>query len=218
MRAIRIFGTPVKITVTVLANLLVLVGVVVWWEMNWHPERELWLGILVGAVTMILLFTANMGHAVAHIFSASCAKAPMDEILIAAGMPRTLYLNNTVTPIMHKVRARGGPIFSLFGLLVSMMIYQFTSGYSIARELAAWLRLIVQLDAAAYGGWGDALQVVAGRKGNIRDGGGCGHAANCPVVWNRRGNSKLGIGPGTYVDYWRGHARNSVVSYRGCVR
>lgn len=64
----------------------------------------------------------------------------MDEIQISAeaGMPRTLYWNNEVSPDVHRMRAIGGPIFNLLGLLLSLVIYAAVPGNSIARELAAW--------------------------------------------------------------------------------
>ena len=71
-------------------------------------------------MSMILLIFADFGHAIAHIFSARYAKAPMDEILITAGMPRTLYTDNNVSPATHRMRAFGGPVFSTLGLLLSI--------------------------------------------------------------------------------------------------
>jgi Zn-dependent protease len=64
----------------------------------------------------------------------------MDEIQISAeaGMPRTLYWNNEVSPDVHRLRAIGGLIFNLLGLLLSLAIYGVVPGNSIAWELAAW--------------------------------------------------------------------------------
>lgn len=64
----------------------------------------------------------------------------MDELLISlsAGMPRTLYWNNEVSPNAHRIRASGGPLFNAAGVLLSAGIYAATSGNAIARELAVW--------------------------------------------------------------------------------
>ncbi|HEU5227297.1 MAG TPA: hypothetical protein VFU49_05740 [Ktedonobacteraceae bacterium] len=138
MVELRIFGTPVKVKGTVLVPIVALWGIVTWLGFYWHPERGFWQGILIGFVTVLLLMPADFGHALAHILSARSAGAPMDEILISAGMPRTLYWNNEVSPDVHRMRAIGGPVFNAVGLLLSAVIYAVASGNPIARELAAW--------------------------------------------------------------------------------
>jgi hypothetical protein len=138
MVSLRIFGTPVKVKGTVLVSIVAVWGIVTWLGFYWHPERGFWQGILIGFVTVILLLVADLGHALAHIFSARYAGAPMDEILLSAGMPRTLYWNNEVSPDVHRMRAIGGPIFNVLGLLLSGVIYGIVSGNPIVRELAAW--------------------------------------------------------------------------------
>ena len=138
MISIRIFNTPVNIKPIVLVNLIVLWGFATWFGLYQHPNRDLWMGLLVGFMSMILLIFADFGHAIAHIFSARYAKAPMDEILITAGMPRTLYTDNNVSPATHRMRAFGGPVFSTLGLLLSILIYLITTNYLVLRELAAW--------------------------------------------------------------------------------
>ncbi len=87
---------------------------------------------------MILLLVADVGHAMAHIFSARYARAPMDEILISLGMPRTMYFDNEVSPRAHRIRAVGGSAFSGLGLLLSIITYGIASSDSVAMELAAW--------------------------------------------------------------------------------
>jgi hypothetical protein len=138
MVTLSIFGTPVKIKLTVLVPIIALWAGVTWLGFYWHPERGFWQGVLIGFVTVILLMPADFGHALAHIFSARFAGAPMDEILISAGMPRTLYWKNEVTPDVHRMRAIGGPIFNAGGLLLSAGVYAVASGHAIARELAVW--------------------------------------------------------------------------------
>jgi len=139
MISIRVFGTPVKIKATILVVIAVLWGGVTWLELYWHPGRSFWHGLLIGLVTALLLLLADFGHAVAHIFSARYAGAPMDEIQISPESgPRTLYWNNEVSPDVHRMRALGGPIFNVLGLLLSLVVYAAVPGNSIARELAAW--------------------------------------------------------------------------------
>jgi hypothetical protein len=138
MIKMRIFGTSVKVKVVVLANVLVLWGGVTWLGLYWHPERNFWQALLIGFITMILLLISDFGHAVAHIFSARYAGAPMDELRISEGMPRTLYWNNEVSPNLHRLRAIGGPIFNLLGLFLSAGIYAIVPGNSLVKELSAW--------------------------------------------------------------------------------
>jgi hypothetical protein len=138
MVTLTIFGTQVKINPVILVNLAVLWAAPTWIGLSQHPDRGFWTGLLIGFIAMILLIIADFGHAIAHIFSARYAKAPMDKILISAGMPRTLYSNDDVSPAAHRMRAIGGPIFSALGLLLSLGIYGLASSGSGARELAAW--------------------------------------------------------------------------------
>ena len=138
MVSLSIFGTPVKVKGTVLVPIVALWGFVTWLGFSWHPERGFWQGVLIGCVTVLLLAPADFGHALAHIFSARYAGAPIDEIRLSAGMPRTLYWNNEVSPDVHRMRAMGGPIFNVLGLLLSAGIYAVVSGHPILRELAAW--------------------------------------------------------------------------------
>ena len=138
MIRVKIFGTPVKASYTVLPIIIIVWAVVTWLGLYWHPERGLAQGLLVGFVTTIFLLAVEFGHAVAHIFSARFADAPMDEIRIAADMPRTLYKDNDVAPSVHRARALGGPIFNAMGLLLSISIFEIVSANSIIREWMAW--------------------------------------------------------------------------------
>jgi hypothetical protein len=140
MVSMRIFDTPIKVKVTFLIFIVPLWVGITWLDLHWHPGRGFWPGVLIGFVTVILLLIAEFGHPIAHILSARYAWAPMDEIQISAerGMPRTLYWNNEVSPDAHRMRAIGGPIFNLLGLLLSLVIYAAVPGNSIAWELAAW--------------------------------------------------------------------------------
>jgi len=136
--SIRIFDTPIRINFSVLPLLLLGWAGVTFLSFYWHPGRSIWQGLLIGFLSMDLLLFADFGHALAHIFSARHAKAPMNEILIAGDMPRTIYFDSDVTPRVHRMRALGGPIFSASCLLISVGVYTIAPDNSILRELAAW--------------------------------------------------------------------------------
>ena len=138
MVLIRISGTAVTVKPTVLVLLATVLGVVTWVGFRRHPKRKLGEGLLVGVASFVALVVVEWGHAFAHIISARFAGAPMDELRITAGMPRTLYLNNAVPPNVHRMRALGGPIFNTLGFLLSLTIYRTASRTSVARELAGW--------------------------------------------------------------------------------
>lgn len=87
---------------------------------------------------MALLLAADVGHAIAHIFSARRAGAPMDAVELSANMPRTVYANNDVPPKAHRGRATGGPVYSGLGLLSGLLARALTKRSSAARELADW--------------------------------------------------------------------------------
>jgi hypothetical protein len=138
MISFRMFGTSIKVNFMVLPIVLFLWGVVTWLGLYWHPERTFWQGLLIGLAASVLLLIAEFGHPFGHIFSARYARAPMDELVIAGDMPRTLYDDNDVAPNIHRMRALGGPIFNVVGLLLSIAIFEIVPGNPIARELLAW--------------------------------------------------------------------------------
>ena len=138
MFTFKIFRTPVKVKLTVLPILILLWGGLTWFGMSRHPERGFWLSLLVGLAAALLLLSADIGHALAHIFSARAAGAPMDEILIAGDMPRTIYHNSDVAPAVHRRRALGGPVFNAIGLLLSLALFSLFRGSPVVRELMAF--------------------------------------------------------------------------------
>ena len=133
----RIFGTRVTMARRVFVELGALWVALTWWGRHTHPGRGIWHGSLVGLATLIVLIPVDLGHALAHIFSARYAGAPMDEVRLSGGMPRTLYWNNDVPPDVHRTRALGGLIFNLLGSLVSGVTYLAVPPRSLAWELAA---------------------------------------------------------------------------------
>ncbi|HEX5415088.1 MAG TPA: hypothetical protein VFZ25_05435 [Chloroflexota bacterium] len=138
MVLMRISGTAVTVKPTVLALLAAIWGVVTWVGFRRHPKRRFGEGLLVGLASFVVLAVVEWGHAFAHIISARFAGAPMDELRITAGMPRTLYWNNEVPPDVHRLRALGGPIFNALGFLLSLTIYRMAPRASVTRELAGW--------------------------------------------------------------------------------
>ncbi len=140
-RSVTIFiirDTPIKVNVVVLGNIVAVWGIAAWLGCRQHPDRFWWVCLFVGFLAMVVMLIADIGHAIAHIFSAHYAGARMDEVRISMGMPRTIYLNNEVPPSVHRMRAIGGPIFSAAGLLISLLAFWVTPNGSVAREIAGW--------------------------------------------------------------------------------
>jgi hypothetical protein len=97
--------------------------------------------LLAGVLSAGVLILSDVGHAFAHTISARFAGAPVDEIELSAGMPRTIYHENHVPPRTHRMRALGGPIFSALGLGISLLVRAFLPRNSMAREVADWSSL-----------------------------------------------------------------------------
>jgi hypothetical protein len=115
---------------------ILLTSLLVWVAGLRKPERS-WLQRLgVGMLAMPIALFADIGHAMAHTISARIASAPMDEILLSSGMPRTLYQNNAVPPQTHIRRSLGGPIFSLIGFTLSLLWRRISPPGSLTRDLA----------------------------------------------------------------------------------
>ena len=136
--AFTVWGTAIRVKPAVLANLAGLWGLAAWLAGRGHPERPWSVRILVGLLSTVAMMVADFGHAMAHIASARYAGAPMDEILISEGMPRTLYYDNDVPPRAHRIRALGGPIFSAVGLALSCLARSLAPQRSLVREVADW--------------------------------------------------------------------------------
>jgi hypothetical protein len=139
MISLRIFKTPVRVSPAVLILVVGIWAGVTVLNLYWYPGRGFWLDLLIGFVTMFLLILADFGHALAHIFSARYAGAPMDEVRITVTkMPHTLYNNNAVSPNVHRLRALGGPLFNVLCFLLSAVVFVVAPAGSVAWELAAW--------------------------------------------------------------------------------
>lgn len=133
-----IWNTAIRVRPAILAYLFGLWGLMMWFAGRGHAERPWPVRILVGLLSTIAMMAADLGHAMAHIFSARYAGAPMDEILLSEGMPRTLYYDNDVPPHVHRLRALGGPIYSVVGLAISCLLRSLAPSGSPIREIAGW--------------------------------------------------------------------------------
>lgn len=141
MSKLHVLGTPIRVEPTVLIDIVGLWGGISWLGRRRHPERGIGQAALIGLGETALLLPSDFGHAIAHIVSARMAGAPMDEVRISMGMPRTLYWNNAVSPDAHRMRALGGPVYSALCLLASGAIWAAAPGDSLAREMAGWSAL-----------------------------------------------------------------------------
>ena len=112
-----------------------------WGAMTWlagrrKPGRSFHGNLLAGFLSLVLALFADLGHALAHSFSARYAGAPMDEVRLSMNMQRTIYFDDDVEPRAHMLRAVGGPLFSAAGLLLSAAWRIFSKPRSLSRELA----------------------------------------------------------------------------------
>jgi hypothetical protein len=132
----RFNGVPVVAQADFWPAPILLTGLLAWVAGLRKPERS-WLQRLgVGLLAMPFATFADIGHAMAHTISARLAGAPMDEILLSSGMPRTLYQNNAVPPRTHIRRSLGGPIFSFIGFTLSLLWWRISPRGSFSHDLA----------------------------------------------------------------------------------
>jgi hypothetical protein len=134
----KILNTPVVVKPGFIANLLALWAGMTWLSGRKHPGRNWTVRLLAGALSASALILSDVGHAFAHTISACYAGAPMDEIELSSGMPRTIYHEDHVPPRAHRMRAMGGPLFSALGLGISLLVRSLVPRHSIAREVADW--------------------------------------------------------------------------------
>ncbi len=132
------WNTPVKAKPGIAVNVVGLWAGLSWLAGRRHPELGGPARLLVGALSALAALSADVGHAMAHTVSARYAGAPTDEILLSEGMPRTLYRDNDVAPRVHILRSVGGPIFSVAGLLASLLFRALTPRESVAHFVADW--------------------------------------------------------------------------------
>lgn len=111
-------------------------GTLTWLAGKRRPERSRAQRLLVGALSLPLAASADLGHALTHTVTARMAGAPTEAILLEAGMTRTLYADNAVPARVHIMRSLGGPLANLLGLLVSLLWRYSAARGSLGRELA----------------------------------------------------------------------------------
>jgi len=132
----RFNGVPVVIRPDFWPAPIILTGVLAWVAGLRKPERSWFQRLGVGLLAMIVAIPADIGHAMAHTISARLAGAPMDEIFLSSGMPRTLYRDNDVPPRTHIRRSLGGLIFSLICSSLSLLWHKRSRPGSLSRDLA----------------------------------------------------------------------------------
>jgi hypothetical protein len=109
-----------------------------WQAARKRPEHRWPTRLVVGALSTSALIQGDVGHAFAHTLITRMVGAPMDEIRLTSGMPRTIYYDNDVPPDAHRLRALGGPIFSSIGLGTSLLLSSLAPRESTIREVADW--------------------------------------------------------------------------------
>jgi hypothetical protein len=132
----RFNGVPIMVQPVFWPLPVLVTGVLTWIAGLRRPERSWVQRLAVGLLAMPVALLADIGHAMAHTVSARLAGAPMDEILLSAEMPRTLYQNNDVLPQVHIMRSLGGPVFSLISSALSLLWRSMAARGSVSRELA----------------------------------------------------------------------------------
>jgi hypothetical protein len=100
------------------------------------PGQRYIVYLLIGVLGSLLALVADVGHACAHTVSAKLAKAPMDEIRLSLGMPRTIYFDNDVEPRQHIIRSLGGLTFSALALIASLLWWGLTDPRGLPHLLA----------------------------------------------------------------------------------
>jgi hypothetical protein len=132
----RFNGVPVVAQPDFWPAPILLTGVLSWLAGLRHPDRSWFERLGTGILAMSVALPADLGHAMAHSVSAKLAGAPMDEIRLSSGMPRTLYVNNDVPPKTHIRRSLGGPVFNLIGVITSLIWKKTSTQMSLSRDLA----------------------------------------------------------------------------------
>ncbi len=132
----RLNGVPVKVAPAFWADMAFVAGVLIWLAGRRWAARG-W-GARLGGMALVLPLglSADLFHVFGHTVSARLAGTPMDEIRLTAGMPRTLYFDNTVPPRTHRLRASGGLVANLLALLLGLLGRRVTAPGSIAHDLA----------------------------------------------------------------------------------
>lgn len=114
-----------------------LTGLLTWAAGQRHPKLSQFQRFGLALLAMPVALFADVGHAMAHTVSARLAGAPMDEILLSSGMPRTLYRDNAVQPKIHVQRSLGGPIFSFASSMISLLWWRSAPRGSLSNDLAS---------------------------------------------------------------------------------
>lgn len=135
---VTVFDTPVRIKPGFWGVLATLWAVMMWLTGRRLPGRTGPARLLIGSLATPVLMSADVVHALAHIFSARLAGGPMDEIVLGMHMPQTLYHDNQVPPAVHRGRALGGPVYSGAAMIADLAARQMTPKDSAIHEILGW--------------------------------------------------------------------------------
>jgi hypothetical protein len=133
---LRFNGVPVVARADFWPFPILLTGLLTWAAGRRHPKLSQFQRLGLALLATPVASFADVGHAMAHTVSARLAGAPMDEILLSSGMPRTLYQNNAVLPQIHIRRSLGGPIFSFASAMLSLLWWRSSPPGSLSHDLA----------------------------------------------------------------------------------
>ncbi|MEA3337965.1 MAG: hypothetical protein U9R25_18910 [Chloroflexota bacterium] len=136
-----VWETPVRAQSGFAAALAAVWALMTWLAGRGNPGRPLPLRLLVGFISMLAVVSADVSHAMAHIISARAAYAPVDEILLSHGMPRTIYFDNDITPQQHRMRALGGPVYSGLACLLVLALRRLAPEDTIFHEVLGYTAL-----------------------------------------------------------------------------
>ncbi len=138
---VNVFDTPVTIKPGFWGALAVLWAVMTWMAGRREPSRGWPARLIIGFMSMLVMISADVGHALLHIVSACLAGGPMDEIVLDLRMPATLYNDNDVPPAVHRGRALGGPAYSAAALATDLATRQLTPRDGVLHEVLGWSAL-----------------------------------------------------------------------------
>lgn len=132
----RLNGVPVKVPHASWALLALVWGALAWLAGKRRPQRSWPARLLAGSLALPVALLCEVGHVWGHTVSARVAGTPMNTIVFAVDMPRTLYADTAVPPRTHRTRALGGVVFNALALLGGLLCRRATPPSSFARELA----------------------------------------------------------------------------------
>lgn len=130
-----VFKTPITAEPSALLTLFTFWGGGIWLAGYLRPKRSWAARAGTGTLYALMLLLADAIHYLGHIFSAHYAGAPMNAIRFAFPLPRSVYLNQDVSPQAHRTRAWGGPIYNGLICLIELLSRPWLSRHALVGEL-----------------------------------------------------------------------------------